>query len=168
MLSTKATLPNSRRAMQAASSGDAPRSMWSCADICRWLLISCSRFSCLCGSRPKVIVLCCSLIEGTGLKPALQGGQARAYRHEQVRAYKASFVAQRHHGIDTHGAARRDAAGGQRDQRQDKGYADEGERIGGAHAVEHARHELRERERRGEANDDADRRQLRALSQDHA
>ena len=62
----------------------------------------------------------------------------RKSRAEQVPPLQEfrSFVAQRHQWIDAHGAARRDVACGECDEREECGDRCEVERVGGGDAVE--------------------------------
>ena len=57
------------------------------------------------------------------------------------------FVPQRHHGIDTHGAARRDVTGRHRNAEQNDGRGAKGQRIRRRNFVKQAGHPTREQKR---------------------
>src|SRR6185437_11521589 len=82
-------------------------------------------------------------------------------------SYK-SFVPQRDDGIDFHGAARGDVAGGDGDEHQDDGDACEGEWVVGCDAEKLRGHEAREAKRGGDADGYADEGHARALSKNQA
>jgi hypothetical protein len=68
--------------------------------------------------------------DGLRVEPAFWGGSCRR---------EGLFVSQGDHGINAHGPARRDPAGGERDERYQGDDASKGERICCGHAEEQAR-----------------------------
>jgi len=77
------------------------------------------------------------------------------------------FGVERRDWFETHGAQRRDIAGGERDSGKYKGDASEGGQIGRRHAVEKSGHQVRDDERTCHTQSDASGRETESPSQDH-
>src|SRR5579875_1315094 len=79
-----------------------------------------------------------------------------------------SFVAQGDHRIDAHCAPRGNVSGEHGHRNQQDCHRSESHRIRRGDAVEHARHQARQRERRDDSESEAKQGELRALRQDQA
>jgi len=78
------------------------------------------------------------------------------------------FVSQRDHMIDAHGAARGDVAGDERDQREHNGDGRKCNRVVRVQAIQHARNETRNAERRSDSDGCADEHEQNSLTDDNA
>src|SRR5690348_2075475 len=78
------------------------------------------------------------------------------------------FVAESYKWVDMRGTPRRNIRSEERDDTEHNRHYDKHDRIPGLHAKNKAGHQPRERERRGDAHDDANERQDHSLPHDHA